>query len=71
MLSKETVLIHLQIELSLQILDVETGIGKIKFASHAPKDGHLMRTKYVYQYQINATLKMRKVIVPHVIRDMI
>lgn len=63
MLLTETVLIHLQIELSLQILDVETGIGKIKFASHAPKNGHLMRTKSVYQYLINATLKIKKAIV--------
>lgn len=62
MLLKETVLIHLPIQQNPQILDVETGIGKIKNVSLAQINGHSMLIMSVSPYLTNVDQKMRKVI---------
>lgn len=62
MLLMETVLIHLPIELNPQILDVETGIGKIKNVSLAQRNGLSMLIMFVSPYLTNVDQKMKKVI---------
>jgi hypothetical protein len=42
--------------LTLLTQDVELGIGIIKFASHALKDGSSMTKRSVFQFLINAPL---------------
>lgn len=67
---KETVLTHPPTELSQQILDAETGIGKIKYVSHAQRSGLSIRITFVSQYQNNVILKTKREIVCHASRVM-
>jgi hypothetical protein len=68
---RESVSFPLPILLPQLISAVETGIGIIKNALAAPRDGHSMLITSVYLLLINAQLMDKMVLAFHAIKDMI